>query len=202
MVILGIIIGLVIFSQFGTLGSLINTWIPEKEDQSNLFKIVLVSGSIICLGLVSSYYLFRKSSNQFIQKLKLLILGFLEGIKAILKMENATKFILHTLFIWLMYFCMFYLCFFSLPQTANVPFSGILAAFVMGGLSIIFVQGGIGVYPAAIMEVLILYGISRPSSLALGWIIWTSQTTMILILGIISLLLMPKFNSKYKQNAE
>ena len=66
----------------------------------------------------------------------------------------------------------------------------------MGGLSIVFVQGGIGVYPAAIMEVLVLYGILRAPSYALGWIIWTSQTAMVLGLGIFSLLLIPRFNKK------
>ena len=111
-------------------------------------------------------------------------------------MKDSWKFIFHTFFIWAMYMLMFYICFFSLPGTANTPFMGILAAFVMGGLSIIFIQGGIGIYPAAIMGTLALYGIAEPIGLALGWIIWTAQTLMIIILGSLSLILVPLYNKK------
>ena len=195
-VILCLIIMVVIISQFGILGATISSWIPQPKDQTYFLYTAVAIGGIIGLSLVILYFSFKKSSHHFIHKLKLLLLSFMEGLKTIIKMESAGKFIFHTLFIWFMYFCMFYLCFYSLPETTNVPIAGILAAFVMGGLSIIFVQGGIGVYPAAIMEVLVLYGISRAPSLALGWIIWTSQTAMVLILGIISLLVVARFNKK------
>ena len=99
-----------------------------------------------------------------------------------------------------MYFAMFYLCFFSLEETSDIPIVGVLAAFVMGGISIIFIQGGIGVYPAAIMEVLFLYEIIKPMGLALGWIIWISQTAMLIVMGVLSLLLISRYNKSIKIN--
>jgi len=132
-------------------------------------------------------------------KIKSILIGFWEGAKSIIYMKSSLMFILHTLFIWIMYVLMFYMCFFSLEATSNVPTMGILAAFVMGGISIIFVQGGIGVYPAAVMQILFIYGVSKSSGLALGWIIWTSQTTMILVLGILSMLLLPRYNKYLAQ---
>jgi len=82
-----------------------------------------------------------------------------------------------------MYLAMHYVCFFALSETSDVPIAGVLASFVLGGLSIVFVQGGIGVYPIAIMKTLTLYGVIKTSALALGWIIWTAQTLMIIVLG-------------------
>jgi len=199
-IILGLIIVGVIISQFEILGETISSWMAKLENQASFLYTTLAIGGIISLSVVILYFSFKKSFHHFIHKLKSLLLSFMEGVKTILKMKSAGKFIFHTLFIWLMYFCMFLLCFFSLPETNpfnnEMRFAGILAAFVMGGLSIIFVQGGIGVYPFAIMEVLVLYGISQAPSLALGWIIWTSQTAMVLILGIISLLVVGRFNKK------
>ena len=193
-IILGCLICIVIFSQFNKIGSIVSSWIPKNQSISDYFLAGCIVMGAFAFVFYLSYLLVMKSQNSYLIRVKELINGFYLGAKSILKMKRKKEFIFHTLFIWLMYVSMFCLCFFSIDDTSNVPSSGILASFVMGGLSIIFVQGGIGVYPAAIMEVLMLYGIARPAGLALGWIIWTSQTTMILFLGILSLLAMPRYN--------
>ena len=197
--ILGTLTFLVIFSQFDKLGDMLKSWISyDKEDSS----IVLYSAVVFGIGIIlfmSFLYLLKTSSNKYLLKIKSILIGFWEGAKSIIYMKSSLMFILHTLFIWIMYVLMFYMCFFSLEATSNVPTMGILAAFVMGGISIIFVQGGIGVYPAAVMQILFIYGVSKSSGLALGWIIWTSQTTMILVLGILSMLLLPRYNKYLAQ---
>jgi uncharacterized membrane protein YbhN (UPF0104 family) len=115
-------------------------------------------------------------------------------------MKQKWGFLFHTLFIWVMYVLMFYVSMLSLPETSHVPFLGVLAAFVMGGLSIIFVQGGLGVYPAMIMAVLTLYGVERTDGLALGWIMWTGQTILLIILGFVSMGILPLYNRNYKRD--
>ena len=95
-----------------------------------------------------------------------------------------------------MYLAMHYVCFFALTDTSDVPVAGVLASFVLGGLSIVFVQGGIGVYPIAVMKTLTLYGVLKTSALALGWIIWTAQTMMIIVLGVISIIMIRVINQK------
>jgi glycosyltransferase 2 family protein len=44
--------------------------------------------------------------------------------------------------------------------------------------------------------VLISYGISKESSLAFGWIMWTAQTIMVLFFGGLSFLVLPLLNRK------
>ena len=189
----------VIFSQFDKLGDMLKSWISYDKENSSLgmySALVVITGIIIFIGFL---YLLKTSSNKYLLKIKSILTGFWEGAKSIIYMKSSLMFILHTLFIWIMYVSMFYMCFFSLEDTSNVPLMGMLAAFVMGGISIIFIQGGIGVYPAAVMQILFLYGVSRSSGLALGWIIWTSQTVMILVLGILSMLIIPKYNRYLNQ---
>ncbi len=157
--------------------------------------IVLVGTSV---GIRITYVYLKGSTKPFAIKIKSLIQGFLDGLKAIVEMENRIFFIFHTLFIWLMYLIMFHLCFSSLEETRHVPFIGVLAAFILGGISIIFIPGGIGVYPIAISQVLFLYGITKPTGLALGWIIWISQTAMIIVMGVLSLLLISRYNKNLK----
>ena len=86
----------------------------------------------------------------------------------------------------------------------NLGLDAMLAGFIAGTFSIILVQGGIGVYPAAVGLIVTTYlapnepGI-LPDALALGWIIWTSQTILMIILGLISLALNGK-NVKFKHD--
>jgi hypothetical protein len=50
--------------------------------------------------------------------------------------------------------------------------------------------GGIGLYPVIVAQTLVLYGISAESGYgdAIGWITWSAQTIMIIVVGAISLI--------------
>lgn len=156
--------------------------------------LIIVISVLIVGGGAFFFFMLSKSTNPFFMKIREIFRGIYDGILSILRMENKLPFILHTIFIWVMYIGMFYVCFFSLNETADASLSAVLAAFVMGSLSIVFVQGGLGVFPIAIMETLMLYGISKTSALALGWILWSSQTLMIIILGVLSIPLLRWYN--------
>lgn len=96
---------------------------------------------------------------------------------------------------------MFMLTFQAFPETSSVPFGGMLAAFVLGGISIVAVQGGLGAYPLAIMIILVLYGVPETRGYAFGWIVWSAQTAMIILVGFLSILVMPLLNPS-TQNEE
>jgi hypothetical protein len=44
--------------------------------------------------------------------------------------------------------------------------------------------------------VLLFYAIAEPAGTAFGWIIWTSQMLLVLLLGLLSFLLLPILNRK------
>jgi len=200
MTILTILTLTIIFVQLSTLKEFLYSILPDDfNSNSIIFFLLLVAGGFFITFWITYSYL-KNSTKPFAIKIKTMAQGFLDGLKSIIEMKNRGLFILHTLFIWLMYLLMFYLCFFSLEETSEIPFIGVIAAFVMGGISLIFIQGGIGVYPAAIMEVLFLYGITKPTGLALGWIIWISQTAMLILAGVISMLIISHYNKIIKQN--
>jgi hypothetical protein len=76
--------------------------------------------------------------------------------------------------------------------------SGIFLGFIAGSLGIVLTNGGIGTYPVLVGLVVAFYiGKDYPEEAlgigtALGWIIWLSQTIMMIVLGLISLVLIPK----------
>ena len=196
MLILLSIMGSVLLLQFEVLEEhVMNLISGNNSEQSSVKAYILIGGGIMA---VVGFWIIKKSNHPLMVKIRTLLLGFLDGLKSILKMKKPFQFIGHTLFIWIMYVLMFYLCFFSLKETSTVPIGAVFSSFVMGALSIIFVPGGIGVYPAAIQITLALYGVSDPIGLALGWIIWTSQTIMLITLGCFSMIMIPKTNKKHE----
>ena len=165
-----------------------------KED-SDPIKTITILGTLGILGILGFCFL-KKSKNSFAIKIKNFVNGLLEGVKSISKMKNKWAFIFHTFFIWVMYVLMFYVVAFALPETTNLPFGAIIVGFVIGGLSMALTNGGLGTYPVFVAGVLVLYGIAENPANAFGWIIWTSQTLMILIFGGLSFLFLPLYNKE------
>ena len=95
-----------------------------------------------------------------------------------------------------MYLGMIWVSFFAFEETSSLPIEACLTTFVLATLAIIITPGGIGAYPLAVMQALLLYGISKESGLAAGWVIWIAQTAMIVLFGGMSLFLIPIYNRK------
>lgn len=151
----------------------------------------------VILGVLAAIVLFIFKPH-IRQKLIDLVRGVFQGLFSIFKSKNKLPFIGHTIAIWVLYVAMFSLCFYSLDDTAHLGLDAMLAGFVAGTLGMVFVQGGIGVYPAFVGLIITIYlapadytGIS-PEALALGWIIWASQTIMMIILGLVSMIVSGK----------
>lgn len=194
LIILGLIMTSIIFIEFETLKSTLQDYFESGSSKFSLQSLIIL-GSILLIGFIFFLLvLFSKFSHPFLIKIRDLLKGILEGVQSISKMEKKGYFLMHTALIWLLYLGMFYVCFFSIEETSNVPASAVLASFVTGSLAIVFVQGGLGVFPIAIMETLILYGINKPPALALGWILWSSQTIMVIIVGVLSIPLLRFIN--------
>ncbi len=162
-------------------------------DLSGSFIIFILVGFAATLLL---YFLFRKKlqSLPLYQKIEKLILGFFEGIKSLIKVRKPWLFIFYSIAIWLLYLLMAYVVFFSMPESSHLGIDAGLAVLVFGSIGIMVVQGGIVIYPAIIAETLVLYGVASTKGYALGWLIWSSQTITIVLVGIISLILLPIVN--------
>ena len=166
-----------------------------KEHSVNPWSIlgVIAVGSIIfCLIFLR----LKKSSHPYALKIISLLDGVSEGILTLIKMEKKWAYLFHTLFIWGLYILMFYIIKYSIPETHDLEFEALLIGFIVGAMAISATNGGIGIYPFSVSLVLISYGISKESSLAFGWIMWTAQTIMVILFGSLSFFLLPIVNRK------
>ena len=157
--------------------------------------ILMVVFAVVCTLI---FLIFRKQilANKIYLKIKEVILGFVEGMKSLIKVRNLWLFGFYTFSIWALYLLMAYIVFFSIPASSGVGLDAGLAVLVFGSVGFMVVQGGIGLYPAIVAETLVLYGVASAQGYALGWLIWTSQNLTIVLVGIISLVLLPLLNNR------
>lgn len=146
------------------------------------------------LGLFFAIWVVRKSQSKLAQKVKVFLKGLLDGVLSVFKMKKKWPFILHTLFIWLAYIAMFWVIKYTVEETHSLSLSELLVAFVGGAFAMSTTNGGIGLYPIAVSAALGIYGISSVSGDAFGWIMWISQTLMVVVFGAISFIVLPLLN--------
>lgn len=188
-IMLFIMIFIALILQFETIWNFIS--------QKNIdFLQLIFLGLFIIVFLISLFYLTKSSNSKFIIKFKSFISGFWEGVSSIKTMKKKLPFLFHTVFIWLMYLSMFYVIKWSIPGTFGLTIEIIIPVFVVGGLSIATTNGGIGIYPLSVALVLNLFDISKDVGLAFGWIMWSSQTILILLLGAFAFIALPLINRK------
>jgi uncharacterized membrane protein YbhN (UPF0104 family) len=123
------------------------------------------------------------------------------GLTSIFKSKNPLAYLSYSILIWVLYVVYFAVAFESLEETSHFSLSGILLAFIAGSLGITFTNGGIGVFPLLVgLVVAFKLGDTVPDGQgignALGMIIWTSQTALVILMGLISLVLLPKNYTK------
>ena len=152
--------------------------------------------ALTSIGFVVFYKYLKKPQNKILTKITSFLNGLKDGAFSIMKMRHRNAFIGHTLFIWTMYILMFYVIFFALDETKVISLGAVLTSFVTGSFTIATTNGGLGSYPYVIYETLAVFNVSKPTGLAIGWIMWSAQTILTIILGAFSFFYIPIFNRK------
>ena len=178
----------------------------ENNNDKNIILIIAIISTLVLTFLFIKRWL-KKST--FYAKTLNFIEGLKEGFKSIKTMKKKCTFWLHTFSIWIMYFLMTYICFFSMNETSNLGIGDGIFLLFLGGIGMVIpTPGGIGSYHAIVMIGLSVLGIGTISfgangdtsnpALLFPTIIHAGQTLMAIIMGLIGLLIL--FLSKKKKN--
>ena len=169
---------------------------PQAD--TNYLPVVIAIVFLIVLFLIGKKW-FRNST--IYNKTKEFINGLKEGFKSVRNMKNKKGFWFHTFSIWIMYFLMTYVCFFSMEETSALNASDGLFLLVLGGVGMVIpTPGGIGSYHAIVMIGLSVLGVgtiylgeggdtSNPA-LLFPTIVHVAQTLVAIIMGSIGLLIL------------
>ena len=171
---------------------------------------ILILLSITTIGIVGFFLLKKWMKNSvFYQKILGFFDGLKEGFKSIKKMKRKSVFWIHTFSIWIMYFLMTYICFFSMSETSGLTVGDGLFLLVLGGIGMVIpTPGGIGSYHAIVMIGLAVLGVgfinlNPPEgeinpALVFPTVVHVAQTLVAIIMGSISLFIL--FLTKKKKH--
>jgi uncharacterized protein (TIRG00374 family) len=166
--------------------------------KNNNYILIILS---ICIIIISALFIFKKWFKQLeiYKKIIDIINGFKEGVNSIRKIRNKSIFWIHSFNIWLMYFLMTYICFFSMQATLHLSVSDGLFLLFLGGIGMIIpTPGGIGSYHAIVMIGLSVLGVGsiflgeggdpKNPALIFPTIVHVAQTLVAIIMGLFGLL--------------
>lgn len=194
-----IVTALALFLQFDTLWTFLAENNSLQEKLSNATPLLASLAVLGMLGLGLIYFFWDKlMQSKFFQKIHTILLGFVDGIKTIARLDRPFLFVLHSINIWLMYYLMTYFCFLSFAPTAELSPVIALVVFVFGGWGIVIPSpGGMGTYHFLATTALGFYGVSGDDGFSWSNIsFFTIQLGCNVSVGLLALLLLPIINKK------
>ena len=200
MLLLLVIFFLTLFAQFTQLKDLSAKLIFDplvsklQGLSSNPVKLIILIAIVVII--VAGFFMLRKRMANLLKgKIGNVLKGFGKGISSIKDMEHKFQFIVLSIGIWASYFYALYFCLFAFSGTAHLGHAECLVLLLFGTFGVIFTPGGLGVYPAIITGLLTAtYHVDEISAFSLPWLSWTVQFILIVILGLISLVVLPIIN--------
>ena len=145
----------------------------------------------IFLLLVLIWVAFRFFKHTtIIKKTKEMLSNIWEGTLTITRMKERSLFLFYTFLIWLGYFLYFYICFYAFDFTKDLGWQNGLIAFGMSSLAVA-IPAQVGPWHAAVIAVLVGFGISFPNASAFALCVHTIQqllfTGLVGVVGIFAL---------------
>ena len=161
----------------------------------NTTTYLLIFGSLIVLFFILRY--FSKKSSFISSNLN----EFKLGVLTIKENYNNKGFLISTFLLWLIYFLMGYVIFFSFTETTDLGVNAGIAVLVAGSIGMIVpVNAGIGAYHFLVASILLSYNLDYESGLFFATLLHTPQIVCLAILGIISSIILffkIKSNNEY-----
>lgn len=174
------------------------------EDRSGQFstnRLVAAIGIVLAVILVIHFSLKRFGHIDAVARVRGVVQGIAHGLISIRHIKHRGLFLFHTLSIWLLYLFSTTIGIYALQETAHLGLGAGLTTLSVGSVGMIITPGGIGAYPLFVANLLGLYGVDVTSTgMALGWLLWSVQTLIIVAGGIIFSALISHYN-KNKRHA-
>ncbi len=197
-------LGFVFLMALGLQFNVIEAGWNQLKNQTNVTDVatndsnwkIFVLGAIVLIALIV-FIILRKRIPTIIVSVKKIIQGIWEGVISATKLKKHNLFFLYSFGIWFLYLLATYV---GLHATAGTEssFATAISCLAYASIGMILTPGGIGAYAYFMAKVLELNGVDYTLGLANGTLQWFSQFLIVIVLGGISLILLPILNKQAK----
>lgn len=164
-------------------------YIKENEGLShtisNLFNSqwLYIGVVVFILALFLVFGVFKNTTP--VLKIKAFFKGLGDDMKSVWNMKKKRQFLICTVSIWVCYFLYFYITFYAFDFTRHLGITAGLVAFGLSSLSMaIPTNGGMGVWHAAVVLSLGLYGVAKGPAEAFAFGVFAIQNFWVVLYGI------------------
>jgi len=200
-----IIIAFTLAIEFNRLNDFfLNIFLDKATGLEENFLVLTAIGVTILVAALAFVFLLKRNQaflgkNKYYIKAVAFLRQLVEGISSVRKLKRPALFWLTTVGIWICYYFMTYVVFFSMESTSNLDFSAGFILLVLGGIGMATpVQGGIGAFHYLVSAGLILYGIAEQEGIIFAFVLHTTNSIAIIVVGSLSLfisMIIPKRNA-------
>lgn len=166
----------------------------EKKISGYLIAAIIIS--IIAILIILWMIIKKKNLTDLKIIIQRIGKSVWQGISSVQHLKQRWLFIFYSVVLWSFYFTGGYIGFYAFQETEQYGVKEGFAILSAGSVGMIATPGGIGAYALLIEKTMEVYGLQTGIALAFGWILWLSQTAVILLGGLISFVAFPYLNKK------
>ena len=168
---------------------------PVIDSNEGNWKMFLYVG--IGVILLALFFILRKRIPTIVASMKQILSGIWEGVMSATKLKQQKLFFVYSIGIWFLYLLATYVGLYATAGTES-SFATAISCLAYASIGMILTPGGIGAYAYFMAKVLELNGVDYTLGLANGTLQWFSQFLIVLVLGGLSLILLPIINKQAK----
>jgi uncharacterized protein (TIRG00374 family) len=161
------------FSKMTDMGSSASLW--------SILIILLIAAAIFYF--IAKWLLIKYKNHHLVIRLKGIQMELKEGFLTILHLKKRKTFIAHSVFIWACYLSEVYIGFSALDATSSLGITAAFSVLSLATLAMIVSPGGLGAFPIAVQQVLLIYNVDN---ISFGWLMWGVTTAIVIVVGILS----------------
>lgn len=202
---LGIVFLLALLVQFKEVAgygiSLLKIVFEGKGGHLSIQKITLTAAVLLVIFVIVRVWFDKFSHLKIVMLIKKIFKGIWQGIVSVKGLKRKWPFILCSVGIWALYLFGTWLGFYATAGTVGLGFDIAVSALAFASIGMIVTPGGIGAYATFLAKVLEKNGVPFAIGLANGSLQWFAQFIIVLLVGFISLGLLPYFNKTKRNHA-
>ena len=198
LIMLFLFMSIALLTNYDAVISLLGQIKPPDNTGLQYYIIVFVLAIILIAFMIRRT---NQSNNPIQKKMVEFVSGIGKGIKSVLLMKHRVAFVLHTFFIWIMYFLMSYGLYISMDGSSGIGVFESVWVMVSGGFGMVFpAPGGIGSYQWAVTLGFESLGYDRLVGVSVGNVVWITQTGMIVIVGALGYFFLAAYRVSLKKS--
>ncbi len=183
-----LVIFLTVVIQIPTVKSFLQNALTRIEGSDSGWPVwvnILILLSLLLIGyLVARRIIVKYAHNKIIARIINLWGSLKEGLSTILHLKKRGAFLGYTFLIWALYLLQIYVGFRTLDDTIGLGLPVAMSVLSLSTIAMIITPGGLGAFPVAVQQVLLIYHVDN---LSFGWLVWSVNTGIIIIAGLISI---------------